>query len=168
MNHQTKRHGYTIVEILVVIGVIGILTAILVPLLGLYAPKTRLRGDSKILMSALRKAQQWSITGERRYGIDFYPTQNEYKIFRKDYDPISGTTIVVVLETVDLSSDIEISAIAYDGTAQTGNPRIQFDSFGAPRDDSDDHTQATITLSNQDQDQLTVEVVKNTGHVKIN
>ena len=163
-----KHKSYSIVEMIIVVSIIGIIAGITVPLLGMYYPQTRLNGDAKILMFALRKTQQWSITGEKRYGIDFYPTENEYILFRKDInDGISITEI----ETIKLSTGIEINKIQFNDVVQTptaeGCIRIQFDSFGAPRNANDSHIHAEIVLINSKNATLKVDVRKNNGHIKI-
>lgn len=163
-----KYKSYSIAEIIVVVCIIALLSSILVPLLGMFAPKTRLIGDAKVMMSALRKVQQWSISGEKRYGIDFYPDERKYILFRRD---INNGVVIIEVETVDLSSNINIQKINFDGVATAANPegyiRVQFDSFGAPRDENDNHIHAEVFLINQKNDTLTVDIRKNTGHVKI-
>lgn len=163
-----KYKVYTVIELMVVVGIIGILTAVIIPLLGMYAPQTRLNGDTRIIMSALRKAQQLSITGQRRYGIDFYPEEQEYRLFRKD---VNGEVTITNIETINLSSGINLEGILFDDIAETISPdgyiRIQFDSFGAPRDSDDNHIHAQIIINNQKNATLTIDIRKNTGHVKI-
>ncbi|MFH1749582.1 MAG: hypothetical protein ABH837_01660 [bacterium] len=163
-----KLNSYSIIELTIVIGIIGILTAIMVPLLGSFAPQTRLNGDAKIILSSLRKVQQLSISGQRRYGIDFYPDEDRYTLFRRD---INGGVTITDIETINLSSGINIQNINFDGVVQAVSPesiiRIQFDSFGAPRDTDDNHIHAEIIINNQKNATLTIDVRKNTGHVKI-
>ncbi len=162
------KKSYSIVELVVVIGIIALLTGVLVPLLGWFAPQTRLNGDAKIIMSSLRKAQQLSISGQRRYGIDFYPDENKYTLFRRD---INGGVTISDVETINLSSGINIQNINFDGITQIISPggaiRMQFDSFGAPRNSDDDHIHGEVIIKNQKNATLSIDVRKNTGHVKI-
>ncbi|MFC1656871.1 Tfp pilus assembly protein FimT/FimU [Patescibacteria group bacterium] len=163
-----KFKTYSIIELTIVIGIIAILTAITVPLLGSFAPQTRLNGDAKIILSSLRKAQQLSITGQRRYGIDFYPEDNKYTLFRRD---VNGGVTITDIETINLSSGINISEINFDDVEQIANEdgyiRIQFNSFGAPRNSDDNDIHAEIIINNQKNATLNIDVRKNTGHVKI-
>ena len=161
------KPAYSLLELLIVIAIMGIIAGTLIPLLGMYAPGIRLSGDAKTLMSALRKTQQWSISGEKRFGVNFYPEQNQYRLFRRDVDDITQEITITEIETIDLSSNIEIQEIVFNTEIQNGDPRIQFDSFGAPRNADDEHIQAEISLINAKGAILKIAIRKNTGHISI-
>lgn len=161
------KSAYSLLELLIVIAIMAIIAGTLIPLLGMYTPGIRLSGDAKTLMAALRKTQQWSISGEKRFGINFYPEQNQYRLFRRDVDEITQEITITEIETIDLAPNIKIHTIVFDSEIQNDDPRIQFDSFGAPRNTDDQHIQIEISLINSKNAILKIAIRKNTGHISI-
>ncbi|GEM_PF-6120517 len=86
--------GFTLVEMLIILGVIGLLTAFVVPSLLGSRISINLDSDAKIMAGAIREAQSRSITGEGQnqqgqwWGICFYTTPQSYYELRK-YDLVS-------------------------------------------------------------------------------
>ena len=160
------KKGVTIVEMLVVIAVIAILTTILVPLLGVYAPTVRLSGGAKVMAAAVRKAQQLSMSTEKRYGVKFYTSLDEYRLFVREFDEDSGEYVVDEFETVDLSTGINFATIVIDGEEQTGDVELYFDAFGSPKDIDSQHISMQVTIQNTKGKVKTVDIKKNTGYVK--
>ena len=156
----------TIIEILVVVGIIAIVSASLVPLIGMFAPTTRLSGDAKILVSSSRKAQHLSMSTQKRYGIKFYRSLAEYRLFVREFNEDTGTYEISETETVSLSIGINFDRIEIEGVEQTVDPRIYFDAFGAPKDVDENHIHMQITLINTKNQTKTIDIRKNTGHVK--
>ena len=70
---RQKIRGMTLIEMLVVIGVIGILLATLTPSVSRYAKGVSLNGEAKVLTSTLREAQEKTITEQKRYLIRLRP-----------------------------------------------------------------------------------------------
>jgi len=160
------KKGVTIIEMIVVIGIIAILSATLVPLLGRFAPSIRLSGDSRMIVSALRRAQQFSISTEKRYGIKFYPSQKEYQLFSREYDEDSGEYNDKEIETIKLSDGISFDRIKIDGVEVSGDQELYFDPFGAPKGSDNNHIGMQIILINNQNQSKTINIRKNTGHVK--
>lgn len=69
-----NRQGFTIIEMLAVIMVVGILAATLVPSILNYLPTVKLNGSSRNLTTDLRNAQEQAITSQNQYLVRFVPS----------------------------------------------------------------------------------------------
>lgn len=67
----SQKPGITLIELLTVIGIIGILTAVAVPTISTYLPGIQLNGSARVLSSNLREAQERTITEQKQYLIRF-------------------------------------------------------------------------------------------------
>lgn len=162
------KKAFTVVELIVVIAVISILTAIIVPLIGVYGPPARLSGDSKIIAATFRKAQQFSLSTEKRYGVKFYKASQEYRIFIREFDEVEQGYAYTDIETQKLSTGINFDTIVINGVSESGDAEIYFDAFGSPKDGDGNHADIQVTIKTSKGSTSTVEVKKNTGYVKVN
>jgi hypothetical protein len=83
---MNNRHGYTIIEIVAIIAVIGILIAIALPRFGAVS-KNIARTTSRQIMSDIRYVRRLAIASAKDHIIRFYPAggpYNEYRLFRKE------------------------------------------------------------------------------------
>ncbi len=76
------KNSFTLVEILVVLGIIGVLALIGVPAFRVYQPSLQLSGAVRELATDLRYAEQLAITEQVEHGIIFFPGAGQYQIIR--------------------------------------------------------------------------------------
>ncbi|MBK5257497.1 MAG: prepilin-type N-terminal cleavage/methylation domain-containing protein [Vicinamibacteria bacterium] len=76
--HQTKTHqmkrrsqGFTLIEILVVIGVIAAMAAVTLPNIAGYLRSARIRSAQDQVFSAIQRARAKAITNNSQYGVVF-------------------------------------------------------------------------------------------------
>lgn len=77
-----NNHGFTLIEMLVAIGIIVVLIAAIVPVLSSYEPTMQLSGAVQDLISDIRYVQQLTVTEQVEYCIVFYPSLLEYEVIQ--------------------------------------------------------------------------------------
>lgn len=84
-NRAYNKFGFTLVEMIVTLGVISILVATLVPVISNYLPGVQLNGATRQLTSDLREVQERAITEQNQLLIRFYPAASPtyYQLIRK-------------------------------------------------------------------------------------
>lgn len=138
------RWGYTLIEILITIAVLGILAAVVIPQIGASAPDQVL-GIAQIVSSDLDYARTLAISNGSKYKVTFDLDRNAYALthsgtnaaldvlpdhpFRKpSADPLSLT--VSPDDFPSLGSRIKIVAIVTDETSPKVVDSIEFDTLG--------------------------------------
>ena len=69
MNHRYNNKGITLLELLVVIGIVGILAAVAIPSYNSYMVRAR-RADAKVALEQVRAAQEMWRAERGSYAID--------------------------------------------------------------------------------------------------
>lgn len=75
-----KQKGFTFLEIIVVLALIGILSALAVPDLSAFTGRLRLETTARNLSTDLREMKMRSILDRRDYTIYFYPADRRYEL----------------------------------------------------------------------------------------
>lgn len=151
--------GLTFIEILVVIAIIVLLSAIITPRLNIALRQDNLENDAKKLASNIGLAQQYALgqrDGYRYYGLVFYNGGYWIKPYNNPSEPENP---IVVPSSINESGDILFSS----GTTISGAQDIIFDFTGSALLDAD----IQITLTN-DSNAKTITVTHLTGHVALN
>jgi len=122
-----SNKGFTLIEYLVVIAIVGILSATVVVGLSNFTPSLKLNGSAKNLQSHLRQAQEEAITTQKQHAIrfDLASTPNKYQLIKID----AGETVV---RSIDIPQGI---AVTLSGSI-TDN-QIVFSPDGAPSSSGD-------------------------------
>lgn len=100
-----KKYGFTLVELMIVIAIMAILSAIALPNFQTFMAQRRLNGAVRQVFGDLMSARQRAITENRNIGVVFSSNNHSYTIFADtDNDGIadSGET---VLQTRDIHPD---------------------------------------------------------------
>jgi|UniRef100_A0A7V3J9K5 prepilin-type N-terminal cleavage/methylation domain-containing protein len=134
-----KSKGINLIEVLIVLAVIGIMTAALSPSFSRFLPSVRLSGAAKELTIQLRKAQQYAVTEQIIYQVTIFPTENKYQLIKKT-DPEQIVTEVALPQTISF------------GTTTLSPPEISFNPAGRPSQSG------KIELLNQRNKKIIIEI----------
>ncbi|MFA6421985.1 MAG: GspH/FimT family pseudopilin [Candidatus Buchananbacteria bacterium] len=142
-----KISGFTLVELIIAIAVIGIISSISLPIYKNLLPTINLSSSSRDLASDLRFAQQMAVTEQIIYSVSFDKINNKYSVIKTS----DGT----VKTTKTLNREISFQAISgFD------DDKVEFVATGASVQNG------TITLINR-QNKTSIIEIKPSGYVKI-
>ena len=80
-----KKYGFTLLELMMVVAIMGILSAIATPNLMYYMAERRLNGAARMVMSDLMAARQKAVTQNNKFKVFFNATNHhEYTILDDD------------------------------------------------------------------------------------
>ena len=81
---RTNKHGFTLTEMVIVLAVGGILTAIAIPTFLAWAPKYRVNGAARQVFSQMMAAKAKAISENNNYVITFDTSNNRFTIHDDD------------------------------------------------------------------------------------
>ena len=113
-----RHRGFTLVELMVALAIIGILTSIGIPLFANYQKAAKLHSEAQILTSQLRYAQQLAITEQKIYNVELLTVSKSYRVRNSQTN--------VIIKTVSFDPEISFGQI----TGFTNNI-VQFNPTGA-------------------------------------
>ena len=125
-----KNHGFTLIEVIIVVAVIGIMTAIVIPSISSWLPNYRLKNAARALYGAAMKAKGEAVKRNVNCALSFN-------------QGVSGVVNVYVIY-IDADSDCEFDAgetvitqvqdwpkqVSFD-TSQGGGDGLSFSNNGA-------------------------------------
>lgn len=141
--------GFTIIQTLVVLGIIVILALLTMPYLRQYGPNLALQGVTRELFSNLRWAQELAISEQVIHGVYFLPAQKKYQVIR--FTEISEE----VLKEKTLPQDVDFESI--NGFLDN---KVKYNSYGAVFESGE------IILINTNNQTSTIDV-RPSGYVRI-
>lgn len=128
-----KYWGVTLIELLTVVAIIGILTAVGAPTVAHFLPGIQLNGSARVLSANLREAQERTITEQKPHLIRFSTTSPfYYELIRID----DGDEELI--KKINLASSITISL-----QPSITNNQIVFSTDGGPSSNG----QITLTIN---------------------
>lgn len=146
-----NNNGFTIMEVMVVVAIIGILAAIVIPNMFAYLPKHRLNQGARAVYSAIQTARLRAVKDQTDVVVDFDLGADSLKVFIDDGRGAGGVAGDSVqngdeptVRSESMPRDVDISAAAFAGA----NTWAEFDSRGMPNGLS-----GTVTLESTSQPQ---------------
>jgi len=172
-----RQAGFTMVELMIVIAVIAILTAIAVPNIINSLPNYRLKAAARDLYSAATKAKSAAIKRNLNCALTFNQvlggTTAAYIVYMdsdSDCEYDFGETIITQIQAWPKQISLDLSKGGGDGLTFTnnddGNPTISFRPIGIPTGNGGGFANGTAFLTNTNGRTRNV-VINNAGNVKI-
>lgn len=159
------RQGFTLVEILVVVAIIGLAGAIVVPVI--TQPSTfSIQSASRMLISDILIAQNDAIASQQNRRIVFNQILNTYSLTDTGGNVLSaairaGSTTGNYV--VDFNTDNRFAGVAMQNVNFGGNQFLEFDPLGAPLNGGT----LQLTAPNANNNLFTITVAPFTGRVSI-
>lgn len=129
-----QNQGFTIMELMVAVAIVGILAAIAVPNFLAYIPKHRLNQGARTVFSALQYARVTAVKDQIDVVIDFNTGSDSFNIFIDDgrgggvaVDGVQNGSEPTV-KSGTLSSGVEIQSASFSGAVSW----TRYDSRGMP------------------------------------
>jgi len=145
-----NRKGFTLLELLVVMVIIGMAALLFAPNIGAWLPNYRLRSAARDIVSTMRTAQMKAVSTNMTYRVSFTQNPPSYTL---QYENPPGTWVNEGV-TQNLPSGISISAINIAGNNAVFNPNSTSSS-------------GSITLQNSRGTQRQLTLTPSTGRVTI-
>ncbi|UNC92564.1 GspH/FimT family pseudopilin [Candidatus Contubernalis alkaliaceticus] len=145
-NNQQK--GFSLIEVLLVLTILGILTAVVIPVLDMVLDYHSLDTTAGKMAANMRLAQSHAITTNQFTRLVFHRFSNLYMV-----------ELSLVKEWIDIPQGISICAINFPKSG--GRETLTFNSLGTPNQGGH------VGLENRRGDKLYVIITPVTGRVRI-
>ena len=83
MKKNTNSKGFTLIELMIVIAILGILAGIAAPNFQTYMTRMRLNGAARQIMTDLMEARSKAVSGNNRFRV-FFLDDHQYKVLDDD------------------------------------------------------------------------------------
>ncbi len=134
MHRSNKCRGFTLVEILCVVVILGIAAGIIIPQLGMRHD-LKAAAAARMLISDLMYAQNLAISKQRKHYIQFVDQQYTLMSRDSDSDPLSAISHPVTKNTYTVgmgSATPGLDGVSLAGWEFGGPSIIGFDDLGSP------------------------------------
>jgi type II secretion system protein H len=152
------QRGFTLIELVSVVAIIGVIAAMAVPNFLSYTPKLRVKAEARDIVSQLRLARSMAIAERRPYGVHFNEGVGVFCLFGNTKDPASAeyTYDDSLLRADTVNADVAMAACTF------ANDCVVFNSRGSASGSGD------LQLISLDGSTLmSINVLASTGRVKL-
>lgn len=161
-----RESGFTMMELIIVIALLVVVSAVSIPGFIDYLPNYRLKAASQDLYSNFQRAKLKAVEQNTNTAVSFSSTG--YVIFvdaDEDFVQDGGETQVLQITWTDYKS-VSVDSNTFDASAASSEPCIAFQPNGIPADNSGGLANGSVTLENTNGRTMTVSVSQ-AGGVRI-
>jgi len=140
-----KKAGFTMLEMMIVVVVIGIFAAMATPMLFSSIPKLKSRAEARNILSMLRIARGRAVSENLQYGVYLDTSNKQYFIFMDSVNPSLSTYDVgdsIVMGPQIMERDVVFASQSFGnncvvfmpngGASQSGSVTVNTYSSSAP------------------------------------
>jgi len=150
------KRGITLIELVTVMVIIAIGAVLVVPNIGVWMPRYRLRSATRDIVSTMRTAQMRAVSSNVEYGVCFDTGELSYTLYRRN----TGGGWDKDGEAQLLPKGIEFNGVTLPDDAKLNKPFAQFN----PNSTS---SSGNILLKNPKGAQRRIVLLATTGRVRI-
>ncbi len=134
MKNTNKQGGFTLVELMIVVAIIGILAGIGTTLLLNYLPNMRLKSAARDIFSTMMQAKVEAIRRGENVSLSFNTGGNTYTMFLDNGagGGIAGNGLLDGTETILQAVTPLPTGVTFNGATTFGNNALVFTSRGIP------------------------------------
>jgi prepilin-type N-terminal cleavage/methylation domain-containing protein len=158
------RKGWTLIELMIAIGIIGILSAVTIPGYLSGMPLRRLKADTMDIASRLTYAKMNAVNRNTDVGVYFYPNEEAYCVFvdSDDNGAFDDPGDQILINNVELRAGVTFDRSSDDWTLD--NAPINTIIFSP--NGSAILASGTVVIVNDRNDVRKIIVASNTGRVR--
>lgn len=144
---RSRRRGYTLIELLIVVTMLGIAAAVVIPSLG-STDVLRVQSTVRAIVADINVAQSDALAHQHGRAVVFDVQNNRYSIVEVNGSTLNPTTDT--LQVTDLNNERKFHRARIDSADFDGDSVLVFDELGGPVVDPNGSTPSaggSVTIS---------------------